>query len=95
MDMESEEIKKYCQIDQAGVEFLKTPMNRLGFSARAHDRILKVSRTIADLSGSSDRRTEHLSKAIQYRSLDRVFLFYTREYKSLVRMTMAKDMGLF
>jgi magnesium chelatase family protein len=72
-DMESKEIKEYCQIDQAGAELLKTAMNRLGLSARAYDRILKVSRTIADLSGSSNIRTEHLSEAIQYRSLDRSF----------------------
>jgi magnesium chelatase family protein len=72
-DMESKEIKEYCQIDQAGAELLKTAMNRLGLSARAYDRILKVSRTIADLSGSADIRTEHLSEAIQYRSLDRSF----------------------
>ncbi|MGA3286619.1 MAG: YifB family Mg chelatase-like AAA ATPase [Bacteroidota bacterium] len=72
-DMESKEIKEYCQIDQAGAELLKTAMNRLGLSARAYDRILKVSRTIADLNGSSDIRTEHLSEAIQYRSLDRSF----------------------
>ena len=72
-DMESKEIKEYCQIDQAGAELLKTAMNRLGLSARAYDRILKVSRTIADLSGSIDIRTEHLSEAIQYRSLDRNF----------------------
>jgi magnesium chelatase family protein len=72
-DMESKEIKEYCQIDQAGAELLKTAMNRLGLSARAYDRILKVSRTIADLGGSNDIRTEHLSEAIQYRSLDRSF----------------------
>jgi magnesium chelatase family protein len=72
-DMESKEIKEYCQIDQTGAELLKTAMNRLGLSARAYDRILKVSRTIADLSGCSDIRTEHLSEAIQYRSLDRSF----------------------
>jgi magnesium chelatase family protein len=72
-DMESKEIKEYCQIDQAGAELLKTAMNRLGLSARAYDRILKVSRTIADLCGSADIKTEHLSEAIQYRSLDRSF----------------------
>jgi magnesium chelatase family protein len=71
-DMESKEIKEFCQIDQAGAELLKMAMSRLGLSARAYDRILKVSRTIADLSGSSDIRTEHLSEAIQYRSLDRI-----------------------
>jgi magnesium chelatase family protein len=72
-DMESKEIKEFCQIDQTGAELLKMAMSRLGLSARAYDRILKVSRTIADLSGSSDIRTEHLSEAIQYRSLDRSF----------------------
>jgi magnesium chelatase family protein len=72
-DMESKEIKEYCRIDQAGAELLKTAMNRLGLSARAYDRILKVSRTIADLSGCNDIKTEHISEAIQYRSLDRSF----------------------
>ena len=72
-DMESKEIKEFCQIDQAGADLLKMAMSRLGLSARAYDRILKVSRTIADLSSSTDIRTEHLSEAIQYRSLDRSF----------------------
>jgi magnesium chelatase family protein len=72
-DMESKDIKEFCIIDQAGDELLKMAMNRLGLSARAYDRILKVSRTIADLEGCMDIRTEHLSEAIQYRSLDRNF----------------------
>jgi magnesium chelatase family protein len=70
-DMDSKEIKEFCQIDQEGADLLKMAMNRLGLSARAYDRILKVSRTIADLGDSSNIRTEHLSEAIQYRSLDR------------------------
>jgi magnesium chelatase family protein len=69
--MESKEIKEYCQIDQEGADLLKMAMSKLGLSARAYDRILKVARTIADLSGSVDIHTEHLSEAIQYRSLDR------------------------
>ena len=72
-DMDSKEIKEFCQIDQAGADLLKMAMSRLGLSARAYDRILKVSRTIADLSGITDIRSEHLSEAIQYRSLDRSF----------------------
>ena len=72
-DMESNEIKEFCQIDSAGTELLKMAMSRLGLSARAYDRILKVSRTIADLASSTDIRPEHLSEAIQYRSLDRNF----------------------
>jgi magnesium chelatase family protein len=72
-DMESKEIKEFCQIDSQGAELLKMAMNRLGLSARAYDRILKVARTIADLSGSPGIMPEHLGEAIQYRSLDRSF----------------------
>lgn len=75
-DMETKEIKEFCEIDASGAELLKMAMNKLGLSARAYDRILKVARTIADLTGSDSIRAEHLSEAIQYRSLDRNF--YTR-----------------
>ena len=69
--MSSAMVKEVCQINNAGRTLLKTAMERLGLSARAYDRILKVSRTIADLTGSEDIKIEHLAEAIQYRSLDR------------------------
>lgn len=64
-------VKNICSINAAGKILLKTAMDRLGLSARAYDRILKVARTIADLAGKDDILFEHLAEAIQYRSLDR------------------------
>ena len=69
--MGSKLIREVCVIDQVGSLLLKTAMKKLDLSARAYDRILKVSRTIADLDGSEDIKPEHLAEAIQYRSLDR------------------------
>lgn len=69
--MSSKMLKEICFISTAGQNLLKKTMERLNLSARAYDRILKVSRTVADLSGSDDIKIEHLAEAIQYRSLDR------------------------
>lgn len=69
--MNSQMVKGICQINEAGKNLLKTAMEKLGLSARAYDRILKVSRTIADLAGKDTIQIEHLAEAIQYRSLDR------------------------
>lgn len=69
--MNSRLLAQYARPDDKGLALLKAAMNRLNLSARAYDRILKVSRTIADLEGCTDVRSEHLAEAIGYRSLDR------------------------
>ena len=69
--MGTRQLQKYCAIDETCSRLLKNAMEKLGLSARAYDRILKVSRTIADLDGSDAIRPEHVAEAINYRSLDR------------------------
>ena len=69
--MGARELKQFCAIDEATKALLNHAMNDLNFSARAYDRILKVARTIADLAGSEPLTADHVSEAIQYRSLDR------------------------
>jgi magnesium chelatase family protein len=69
--MGARELVAYCQVDGAGERLLELAINRLGLSARAYTRILKVARTVADLEGSGPITASHLSEAIQYRSLDR------------------------
>ena len=69
--MRSKHIKKYCGLKPEAQNIMETAMQKLGLSARAYTRILKVSRTIADLEGSADIQAHHVSEAIQYRTLDR------------------------
>jgi magnesium chelatase family protein len=69
--MNHRQLEKFCKIDSAGEMMLKEAMLELGLSARAHDKICKVARTIADLDGSEDIRAEHVAEAISYRKLDR------------------------
>ena len=70
-DMSSRHIRRFCEIDPESDRLLETAMEKLGLSARAHSRILKISRTIADIEGSNDIKADHIAEAIQYRSLDR------------------------
>ncbi|MFH1202410.1 MAG: magnesium chelatase, partial [Candidatus Omnitrophota bacterium] len=69
--MAHKEIRKFCTLTKEAEGLLKMAINELGFSARAYDKILKASRTIADLAGSEEILVEYVSEAIQYRSLDR------------------------
>jgi magnesium chelatase family protein len=69
--MNTRQLRKHCELNPEGRGLLQNAMDGLGLSARAHDRILRVARTVADLEGSSSIKAEHLVEAIGYRSLDR------------------------
>jgi magnesium chelatase family protein len=69
--MESRHVRKLCELDGPSQQLLKTAIEKLGLSARAYDRILKVARTIADLDAKPAIESSHIAEAIQYRSLDR------------------------
>ena len=66
-------IEKFCKVDKAGKEILRVAFERLSLSGRSYSRILKVARSIADLDGEKDIKSEHIAEAIQYRSLDRKY----------------------
>ena len=69
--MESRDLREFCPLDDKSQDMLRLAIGKLGLSARAYDRIIKVARTIADLEGTGDINVQHISEAIQYRSLDR------------------------
>lgn len=71
--MPSRLIRKQCALDDSGERTLEMAVRRMGLSARAHDRILKVARTVADLGESSNVSAKHVAEAAQYRSLDRTY----------------------
>ena len=66
-------VRKHCRLDEAGERTLEMAVQRMGLSARAHDRVLRVARTIADLSGQDALSSKHIAEAVQYRSLDRCY----------------------
>jgi len=66
-----QDFRAFCRVSDGAEALLKTALTRLGLSARAYHRILKIARTIADLDGAADLQPKHVSEAIQYRSLDR------------------------
>jgi magnesium chelatase family protein len=70
--MGPKDVKRHCPIGVEGEKLLEMAVTKLGFSARAYDRVLKVARTIADLAGDTDIGTPHISEAIQYRMMDRM-----------------------
>ena len=72
-EMSTREIRQYCQLNDAGMNLLRTSIQEMGLSARAHDKVLRVARTIADLDGSAEISSEHVSEAVNYRMLDRQF----------------------
>ena len=69
--MSSRQIRKFCALDPAGETLLKQAMNELGLSARAHDKVLRIARTIADIEGEQGLQAHHVAEAVQYRRLDR------------------------
>ena len=71
--MPPSQIRKFCKLDADAGSLLKSAMEEMGLSARAHDKILRIGRTIADLDHSDNIKSHHLSEAINYRALDRSY----------------------
>ncbi len=72
-EMTSKQLRRWCELDAPSRRLLMQAIEKLGLSARAHDRILKVARTIADLAGADRIDSVHLAEAVQYRALDRAY----------------------
>ena len=72
-NMTTREIRSFCRLSDAGSNLMRSSIQEMGLSARAHDKILRVARTIADLDGQADILPEHVSEAVNYRILDRQF----------------------
>jgi magnesium chelatase family protein len=72
-EMSTREIRDHCQLTDGGTNLLRSSIQEQGLSARAHDKVLRVARTIADLDGSANIQVEHVSEAVNYRMLDRQF----------------------
>jgi magnesium chelatase family protein len=70
--MQSADLQRWCKLDDASRQLLEKAIERLGLSARASDRIIKVARTIADLAGEENLRSAHIAEAVQYRTIDRM-----------------------
>ena len=71
--MVTSQIRKHCELTLDCERLLERAINQQGLSARAHDRILKVARTVADLEGAAEIESKHIAEAIQYRTLDRTY----------------------
>ena len=69
--MSPRQVRKFCKLDTSGETILKQAMTELGLSARAHDKVLRVARTIADMEGEDNIQAHHIAEAVQYRRLDR------------------------
>ena len=69
--MSPRQVRKFCKLDAAGQTVLKQAMTEMGLSARAHDKVLRTARTIADLEGIENIQSQHVAEAVQYRRLDR------------------------
>jgi magnesium chelatase family protein len=69
--LKSKLLRQFCQLDATGIELMRSSVNELGLSARAHDKVLRVARTIADLEDSDNIQLSHLQEAINFRMLDR------------------------